>query len=189
MNITTEEALAIGGSEWTGRDGKHRVYLSICDLMGVETERYKSGNVSYAARNGVKISNAEASRIMGVSVFVAGGELVITGAESVRTFTAADIEAAVADRLAEVKPAEATTDETEGIHDTITPRALADQLGATEDDVYALVDQLITLDGHEKVLADVVSVDNAEGRAVRHEMLLTVESARVIARQLNGTGA
>jgi hypothetical protein len=174
MNITTEEALAIGGSEWTSRDGKvHRVYLSICDLMGVEVERYRSGNVSHAEMNGEDISNAEAMRIMGVKVFVAGGELVITGAESVRSFTAADVEAAVVARLAEIKP-----DETEVEEDIVTVDYAAKQLaseGYDPDDIDAAINSLIKA--------------GLEAEQPDHTVILTMGEVGLLRRQLDGTDA
>lgn len=56
----------IGGKRWAKGD-HDRVYLSsdvAAELIGLEVSRYGTGNVSYAALNGEKISNTRARRIL-----------------------------------------------------------------------------------------------------------------------------
>ena len=58
------EAYAKIGSEWQ-KGNHHRIYFN--DLgarLGVETSRYNTGNISYATQDGLKISNAQAKRIL-----------------------------------------------------------------------------------------------------------------------------
>ena len=62
MNI---EKLKEIGSEWE-KGNFHRIYFnSLGKWYGVETERYKTGNICWAALDGEEISNSEARRILG----------------------------------------------------------------------------------------------------------------------------
>lgn len=55
-----ETMTAIGGNRWT-KAGKDRVYLNhFLDYLPLETEYYKSGNLSWAAWNGERIANRQA---------------------------------------------------------------------------------------------------------------------------------
>lgn len=65
MTYTAEQIIGIGGNEWI-RNGRHRVYLpdsAILDILGLEIDYYKSGNIGSATRNGQPISNSEAGRL------------------------------------------------------------------------------------------------------------------------------
>jgi len=58
-----ETMTAIGGRRWQ-KGGSDRVYLnSFATVPGLELDRYKSGNISYAALDGERISNAEGGRL------------------------------------------------------------------------------------------------------------------------------
>ena len=62
---------------WTGR-GETREYVqNVPELLGLEYETYKTGNVRWASLNGAAISNAEANRILSVRAFRAEGRLYI----------------------------------------------------------------------------------------------------------------
>jgi hypothetical protein len=51
---------------WTG-DGVTREYVqNVPELLGLEYETYKTGNVRWASLDGAAISNAEANRILAV---------------------------------------------------------------------------------------------------------------------------
>lgn len=71
--FTADAALALGGRTWTGRTGVTRVYLNEdvwAPLIGLEVDRYKTGNVSYATLNGYPLSNAKATELLGIRVYV-----------------------------------------------------------------------------------------------------------------------
>lgn len=52
-------------SRWT-RKGRGRVYINdLENFLGLEVERYNTGNVSYAELDGEKISNSRAKRLLG----------------------------------------------------------------------------------------------------------------------------
>lgn len=83
---TAEQITAIGGNEWI-KGGKHRVYINQdvwSKLIGLDIQRYKSGNISSATLDGVLISNSEAKRILGAidSVWLD----VATGLIHIRTY-------------------------------------------------------------------------------------------------------
>jgi hypothetical protein len=66
MEMTYEKAIKMGGKEWKGGD-HHRVYFNgeaKRDLYGLEVGYYKTGNVSWATRNGERISNTKARRYL-----------------------------------------------------------------------------------------------------------------------------
>lgn len=67
--FTATQILAIGGNTWTpSNGGAARIYLNEwARLIGLETEHYNTGNISYAALNGEKISNSKAYKILGGS--------------------------------------------------------------------------------------------------------------------------
>ena len=59
--------IALGGNEWKAY-GKHRIYFDTeiqCELLGLEIQRYKTGNISSATLNGEDISNTRAAKIIG----------------------------------------------------------------------------------------------------------------------------
>jgi hypothetical protein len=59
-----EQLKGIGGSEWKTADGrKHRVYFSLADLLGVEVDTYKTGNIAAARRHGRPVSNSLAGKM------------------------------------------------------------------------------------------------------------------------------
>lgn len=67
--------VAMGCNRWT--KGNHdRLYIN-ADLLGVECDFYKSGNISSAWFRGEKISNAQALRYLGGKTYieVATGEV------------------------------------------------------------------------------------------------------------------
>jgi len=79
MTYTAEQIEAIGGKSWTSPDQKvTRVYLrgaALAKLIGLEIDYYKTGNISFAALRGEKISNAEAKRLADSAVFWQDGIL------------------------------------------------------------------------------------------------------------------
>ncbi len=68
--MDTAKLIQIGGREWI-KDGKHRVYFNddvMCDLYGLKTSHYNTGNVSSASLNGEPISNSRARKILSTLV-------------------------------------------------------------------------------------------------------------------------
>lgn len=66
MNEQQIEQLKKIGSEWKNH-GKHRIYFNDDlkhEIIGLDVDYYKSGNVSGATLNGERISNSEARRVM-----------------------------------------------------------------------------------------------------------------------------
>jgi hypothetical protein len=62
--ITQQSLIALGGKLWE-RDGKRRVYFSpLAEFIGLEVNRYNTGNVSSATLNGERISNSQATRML-----------------------------------------------------------------------------------------------------------------------------
>ena len=94
--ITAQQILDLGGREWIGGNGQRRIYLNEWhELAGLEISRYKSGNISYAAVNGERISNNRARVLASASVWwdVDAGELrhtIRSAAESARLDDVAD---------------------------------------------------------------------------------------------------
>lgn len=66
-----EQMEAIGGRRWQ-KNGKDRVYFDAslwAAWIGLEISRYGSGNISYAALNGEKISNGKAAQLLNMKVY------------------------------------------------------------------------------------------------------------------------
>ncbi|MGD8786308.1 MAG: hypothetical protein PVJ60_02705 [Phycisphaerales bacterium] len=64
MNI--EKLKKIGGNEWIKND-YHRIYFNeelLCELYGLETNHYKTGNISSASLKDKPLSNSKARKIM-----------------------------------------------------------------------------------------------------------------------------
>lgn len=56
--------VAAGGKEWRSESGAHRIYFNdLAGLYGLETSRYKTGNISSASLRGSGISNSQARKI------------------------------------------------------------------------------------------------------------------------------
>lgn len=63
--FTVENLTAIGGRRWQ-KNGMDRVYINDWPAFaGIETHRYKSGNISWAAYQGAGISNSQAYKLLG----------------------------------------------------------------------------------------------------------------------------
>lgn len=63
--LTVDALVKLGGSEWIKGD-YHRVYFNgeaLCEIIGLSYSTYKTGNVSFAVLNGVKISNTKAASL------------------------------------------------------------------------------------------------------------------------------
>lgn len=90
---TPEQLVAIGGSRWTSRTGVERYYINTWpEMIGLDVEWYKSGNVSAATLGGSHLSNSKAIRALGcVSAYIQDGELVVTGGEAFRAITRTDV--------------------------------------------------------------------------------------------------
>src|SRR5690606_35868407 len=69
--ITAQQILALGGREWTGRNGQQRIYLNDWyKWAGLEISWYKgSGSISSATLNGELISNRKASMLLAAKVW------------------------------------------------------------------------------------------------------------------------
>lgn len=67
----------LGGSRWTKND-KDRVYFDV-ESLGLDVERYRSGNVRSAMLGIAEISNSEANRLLRCKAYVdvATGEAVV----------------------------------------------------------------------------------------------------------------
>lgn len=95
--ITAQQILALGGREWTGRNGQHRIYLNNWyELAGLEISWYGSGNIRSAKLDDELISNRKAGMLMTAKVWydVKTGELRHTirqVAENARIEYAADV--------------------------------------------------------------------------------------------------
>jgi hypothetical protein len=64
MIHTVEALTAVGGKLWE-RDDKKRVYFNdLAEYVGLEVNRYHTGNVSSAKLHGDRISNSQASRML-----------------------------------------------------------------------------------------------------------------------------
>ena len=61
-----DELMDMGASRWT-KGGHDRLYINDAgaELLGLEVDRYKSGNICYATLDGEKISNSAAYRVIG----------------------------------------------------------------------------------------------------------------------------
>lgn len=58
-------------NNWTARNGQTRRYVDGWHkLVGLEIDRYKTGNISSASVNGESISNGTAGRLLGVKVWL-----------------------------------------------------------------------------------------------------------------------
>lgn len=58
-------------SEWTDSRGHVRRYCSnVAEIIGLEVDRYKTGNIATATVNGVGISNSAAGRLLAVKVWL-----------------------------------------------------------------------------------------------------------------------
>jgi len=72
--LTAQQAAAAGGRTWTHpQTGATRVYLPdtvIAEAIGLEYERYRSGNIWWATLRGAKLSNARATNLLGASCWV-----------------------------------------------------------------------------------------------------------------------
>src|SRR5690606_35859028 len=76
--ITAQQIIALGGREWTGRNGQRRIYLNDWyKWAGLEISWYKSGSISSAKLNGELISNRKAGMLLAARVWfdVEAGEL------------------------------------------------------------------------------------------------------------------
>lgn len=62
------ELISMGGNRWT-KGNYDRIYFN-ADVLGVECDFYKSGNISSAWFKGEKISNSQARRYYGAKTFV-----------------------------------------------------------------------------------------------------------------------
>lgn len=67
MAYTRQQIIAIGGSEWTHPGtGEIRIYINDWPaLIGLDVNRYGTGNISSATLDGERISNARARDILG----------------------------------------------------------------------------------------------------------------------------
>lgn len=65
VEFTVETITAIGGSRWQ-KSGHDRVYINNwAQYLPLEIDHYNTGNISWAAWEGEKISNSQAAKILG----------------------------------------------------------------------------------------------------------------------------
>lgn len=83
---------------WTGSNGATRQYVqNIEELIGLDIDRYGSGNVRGAALDGESLSNAAARDIAGAKAWIdEDGTIVVSGVGRKSPLTALEI----ADRIA-----------------------------------------------------------------------------------------
>lgn len=85
---------------WTSRTGQNRRYINnYAPLLGLDVERYKTGNVSYATLDGEKLSNSRASQMLNAKVWLDDDDAVhvdywsahrtMTAGEAIERITAA----------------------------------------------------------------------------------------------------
>lgn len=104
MELTVETLVAIGGNRWT-KDGYDRVYFNgWARFIGLEIERYKTGNIYSASLNGEHISNSEARRLLGAITKVywdaADGQIHVKwGWETPRSMTRDELYQAIVDGI------------------------------------------------------------------------------------------
>lgn len=120
--ITREQALAIGGRRWNRPGGPNRVYLDTADIIGLNTNTYRSGNIRSATINGHDVSNAEARRILSSRLYADDSGLHWACPDPPRTVPAENVFAAAHDRLNRINAA--TTPDTDT---ATTPAAEADE--------------------------------------------------------------
>jgi hypothetical protein len=105
--ITTQQVKTLASKDLAHKwfhpnTGELRWYLQVAPLIGLETARYKTGNIAYAQLNGEKISNSEATRIGCMKAWVDGnGVLYMQSAVRARTDVAALLKAGIAEATAE----------------------------------------------------------------------------------------
>lgn len=88
INLTeegTERLIALGASRWS-KYGKDRIYLkALAKELGLEFEKYNSGNICSATFKGEVISNSKCGRMLGqmekAFIDIATGEIVMEGRE------------------------------------------------------------------------------------------------------------
>ena len=75
-----------GGNLWE-KNGKRRIYFSASTVMGLDVNRYGTGNISGADIKGERISNSEARRIMDCKFFydVIDGKFYSSNTERLHT--------------------------------------------------------------------------------------------------------
>lgn len=81
---TKDQMLAIAGKPWTSGNGKTRVYFNDWpQMIGLEIDRYRTGNISDATLGGKHISNAAAGRLLaGTKVYWEDGQIFSTLAKT-----------------------------------------------------------------------------------------------------------
>lgn len=90
MKMTDEkinELINRGASRWT-KGGHDRLYINP-EIVGLECDYYKTGNIRYAEFNGEKISNSRAAKIKSIKSYIdiETGKLFTTSTDA--EFTAA----------------------------------------------------------------------------------------------------
>lgn len=73
--------------DWTGRNGTTRSYIqNVAEILGLDYATYKNGGVRSAALPNTTVSNAEASRILGIKAWLQDGKLYVSENRT-RSFT------------------------------------------------------------------------------------------------------
>lgn len=87
-------------SSWTARNGQTRRYIKNWpELVGLEYDTYKTGNIRSASLRGEPLSNTKCSGLLGIKVWLDDADEVHVDYNSGRTITDAEIIAAVKEAL------------------------------------------------------------------------------------------
>lgn len=101
-HYTAQQIIALGGREWTSRQGQRRVYLNAADwapLAGLDIDWYGTGSIRSVGLPGHSISNGKAGRLLSSSkvwLDVASGRIETTIRAGV---DAARLDREIADQL------------------------------------------------------------------------------------------
>lgn len=75
----TDERAELIGNRWEGSNGTVRYYINDWPaLVGLDIERYKSGNICSATYQGQALSNARAGRLLAGKLYIEGGRVYST---------------------------------------------------------------------------------------------------------------
>lgn len=80
-----EKLISLGAKRWT-KYGRDRLYIrDTAKELGLDYDRYNTGNIRYASFNGEKISNSQCRRMLdqidGAYINLATGEIMMGGRE------------------------------------------------------------------------------------------------------------
>ncbi|MEE8666823.1 MAG: hypothetical protein SOI13_01695 [Bifidobacterium mongoliense] len=71
MTTETAQKITVITEDWTGRNGQHRRYIqNVPELIGLELDFYKTGNVCSARLDGIGLSHAKATELASVKAWI-----------------------------------------------------------------------------------------------------------------------